>query len=73
MRSLRTHPHDDDFFLSTQRDTKPNTHDMLREYRFHFALHQKFVKHRFHLWAGGWELGAEGWGLGLEGRGSELG
>ena len=61
IRSLRTHRHDQRF-PKTQRDTKQSTHDMLREHRFHFALHQNFVKHRFHLWAGG--LGAGGWGLG---------
>ena len=37
---------------------------MLREHHFHFALHKKFVKHRFHLWAGG---GAGGWGAGARG------
>ena len=53
IRSLRTHRHDQRF-PKTQRDTKQSTHDMLREHHFHFALHKKFVKHRFHLWAGGW-------------------
>ena len=61
VRSLRTHRHDR-LFLSThskQRDTTEITHDMLKDHRFHFALHEKLVEHRFHLWVWGW-----GWGLG---------
>ena len=30
---------------------------MFREHRFHFALHDKLVEHRFHLWGWGWGLG----------------
>ena len=63
IRSLRTHRHHQRF-PNTQRDTKQSTHDMLREHHFHFALHKKFVKHRFHLWAGA-GAGAGGLGPGL--------